>query len=91
MQVSLRLSGTFREAVGDTEVTRTVDGEEPTVGAVLQGLADEYPDLDLFEDGELNPYVNVVKDGRNVQHEDGLETRLAEGDELSVFPPVEGG
>jgi molybdopterin synthase sulfur carrier subunit len=36
-------------------------------------------------------YVKVLKEGRDIQHLQGLDTALAETDTLSLFPPVGGG
>ncbi len=90
MQLSLKFFANFREAVGQ----KTVDHELPdgaTVGEVLAELEAEYPDLDLLEDGELRPQINVLRNGRGVIHMDGVETVLEDGDTLSIFPPVAGG
>jgi molybdopterin synthase sulfur carrier subunit len=45
----------------------------------------------LIVDGGLAPQINVLKNGREVLHLDGLDTSLDDGDRLSVFPPVAGG
>ncbi|TVT80818.1 MoaD/ThiS family protein, partial [Haloferax volcanii] len=45
----------------------------------------------LIEDGEVKPHVNVLKNGREVVHLDGMVTALDDGDAVSVFPPVAGG
>jgi molybdopterin synthase sulfur carrier subunit len=48
--------------------------------------------MDLFQDdGTLREYVRVMKNGKQIVHQDGLETGVADGDTLSVFPPVAGG
>jgi MoaD family protein len=90
MQLSLKFFANFREAVG----RKTVDHELPdgaTVGEMLAELEAEYPALDLLEDGELRPQINVLRNGRGVIHMDGVETVLEDGDTLSIFPPVAGG
>lgn len=90
MDIELRFFATFREAVGEKSLTRSFDDGAP-VGDVLHMLDAEYPDLDLFEDGELRDYLSVMRNGRDIAHLDGLETPLDDGDRLSVFPPVAGG
>lgn len=92
MDVDLRFFATFREAVGRKEVTREfADGV--TVGDVLAALEDEYDGLEgqLLEDGAVRAQLSVLKNGRDVTHAEGVDTRLEDGDELSVFPPVAGG
>lgn len=91
MEIELKLFATLRETVGQKSVARDID-EESTVGDVLRDLVTEYPALEIFDDtGEVYGHVNVLINGRNVQHLDGLETVLSENDTIGVFPPVEGG
>lgn len=92
MELELRFFATFREAVG----RKTVEKEYPdgaSVGEVLSALEGEYDGLAglLLVDGDLAPQINVLKNGREVLHMDGIETDLDDGDTLSVFPPVAGG
>jgi MoaD family protein len=93
MQLELRTFATFREAVGEKSTTRSYDGDEVSVGDVLRDLEASYDGLDgqLIEEGDLRPQINVLKNGREVLHLDGLDTTLADGDSLSIFPPVAGG
>ena len=92
MQVTLKFFATFREIVG----SKTIDREFPegtTVGEVLGTLEEEYEDLrgQLIVDGDLKPQINVLKNGREVLHMEGIDTVVDEGDTVSVFPPVAGG
>ena len=93
MELELRFFATFREAVGRKTVERSFQ-EGATVGDVLAAVEAEYPELVgeiLDEDGAIRPQLSVLKNGREVVHLDGVETDLADGDRLSVFPPVAGG
>ncbi|WP_254862244.1 ubiquitin-like small modifier protein 1 [Halovivax gelatinilyticus] len=92
MELTLRFFATYREAVGTKELVREFD-EESTVGDVLEALESEFEGLSgqLLADGSVRPQVNVLQNGRNVVHEEDVETRLESGDEVSVFPPVAGG
>lgn len=40
---------------------------------------------------ELQPHVNIMLKGRLIRDLQGLDTPLADGDTLSLFPPVAGG
>ena len=93
MELELRFFATFREAVGQKVVDREFD-EGATVGDVLAAIEAEYPELVgeiLDDDGDIRPQLSILKNGREVVHIDGTETALADGDRLSVFPPVAGG
>jgi molybdopterin synthase sulfur carrier subunit len=43
------------------------------------------------ESGELKPYVSILKNGKSVKSLDGVQTKLQDGDELALFPPIAGG
>ena len=45
----------------------------------------------LDGEGQLQPNLNILKNGREVLHMEGPETVMEDGDTLSVFPPVAGG
>lgn len=91
MEIELKLFATLRETVGQKSVTRDVE-EGATVGAVLRDLVSEYPDLEIFDEtDEVYDHVNILINGRNIQHLDGLDTTLSADDTIGVFPPVEGG
>lgn len=93
MQVELKFFATFREAVGSKLADHTFDADSVTVGDVLATLEDEYEDLDgqLLDGGDIRPMLSILKNGREVEHLDGTETVLEDGDTLAVFPPVAGG
>lgn len=91
MEVELRFFATFRQDAGQKVVRMDVDGAT-TAGDVLRAVKEEYPAMELFQDdGTLREYVRVMKNGEQIVHQDGLETDVADGDTLSVFPPVAGG
>ena len=89
--VQLRFFATYRAAVGQKTVERDYDAG--TVGEVLVAVENEWPELagDILEGGAIRPQLSVLKNGREVMHLDGTETAVADGDTVSVFPPVAGG
>ena len=92
MELELRFFATFREAAGGKTVVREFE-TATDVGDVLRALEGEYDGMAgrLIVDGDLAPQINVLKNGREVLHLEGLATPLEDGDRLSVFPPVAGG
>jgi molybdopterin converting factor small subunit len=91
MPVDVKLP-TMLRAQADGQATVAVDGE--TVGAVFTSLIARYPGLRdnlLDAAGGLHKFVNVYKDDDDIRYLDGLDTRLANGDVLSILPAVAGG
>ena len=85
----VRIPPTLRAEVGGE---RQVEGAGDDVREVLEDLAGRYPDLgrQLFECGELAPFVNVYLGGEDVRTLDGLETPV-DGQQLILLPAMAGG
>ncbi len=64
-----------------------------TVGEVLDELFDRYDDLRdrICEDGGLRRFVNVYVGGEDIRFLSGLDTEVADGDEVKILPAVAGG
>lgn len=91
-ELDLRFFATFREAVGRKHVAYAFDGERVRLGDVIDELEATYPELDVLDDdGEVHRFVRILRNGQAVEHLDGLETEAADGDRVSIFPPVAGG
>ena len=91
MAVEIKLPTVLRPQA-DGQTTVSVDGA--TVGEVFTALVERYPGLrgNLLDDaGALHKFVNVYKDDDDIRYLEGLDTKLADGDELSILPAVAGG
>ena len=51
------------------------------------GVADEL----FISPGVFKPYVNILKNGRNISFINGMDTSLEDNDVIAIFPPVAGG
>ncbi|HEY8216100.1 MAG TPA: ubiquitin-like small modifier protein 1 [Acidimicrobiia bacterium] len=72
----------------------SVSANGATVGEVFQALTGRYPGLagNLVDDeGTLHRFVNVYKDDDDIRYLDGLDTKVADGDVISILPAVAGG
>jgi molybdopterin synthase sulfur carrier subunit len=91
MAVKVKIPTQLRAAAGG-EGELEVDGA--TVGEVLDALFDRHGELrDRLSDGDggLRRFVNVYVDGEDIRFSDGLETPVADGQEVQVLPAVAGG
>ncbi|MDQ1508612.1 MAG: sulfur-carrier protein [Actinomycetota bacterium] len=91
MSVEIKLPTVLR-AAADGQASVSVDGA--TVGDVFTTLVEKYPGLrDNLLDGTggMHKFVNVYKDDDDIRYLDGLDTKLADGDVLTILPAVAGG
>ena len=93
MDLTFRFFATFRQVVGSKTIDREFD-DNVTVFDALSALESEFDGLEgrlLADSGDLQPHINVLKNGRDILHREGPDTTIADGDTVSVFPPVAGG
>ena len=91
MAVKVKIPTQLRAAAGG-ESELQVEGS--TVGEVLDALFDRHGELrDRLSDdgGGLRRFVNVYVDGEDIRFTDGLQTPVADGQEVQVLPAVAGG
>ena len=81
----------LRSAVGGQ---KQVELEGGTVRELVDALVAKFPALRqqlLGEDGDLNRFVNVYVNGQDVRYLNGLDTPVAERDEVRLLPAMAGG
>ena len=69
-----------------------VDGG--SIRSVVDGLVERHPSLGdqlLTDEGDLNRFVNVYVNGQDVRYLAGLDTPVAETDEVRLLPAMAGG
>jgi len=77
-----------------TDGTASVAVDGATVGEVFQALVTKYPGLGgqlVDESGALHKFVNVYCNDDDIRYLDQLDTKVADGDVLSILPAVAGG
>jgi MoaD family protein len=91
MTVEVRLPTLFRQHAGGAA---TVSAEGATVGEVFGDLTARYPGLAgqiVDESGGLHKFVNVYRNDDDIRYLDALDTKVADGDVISILPAVAGG
>ena len=91
MPVEVRLPTQLRDA---TNGQATVAAAGGTVAEVLAELTDRYPGLAgriITDGGTLHKFVNVYLNDDDVRYLDQLDTKVADGDVVSILPAVAGG
>jgi molybdopterin synthase sulfur carrier subunit len=90
MPVTVKIPPQLR-AVTEGEGEIEVDGG--TVGEALDAVFEQHQDLRerITEDGGLRRFVNVYVSGEDIRFQDGLDTEVRDGDEVTILPAVAGG
>jgi MoaD family protein len=90
MAITVKIPAQLRAVTGG-EGEFEVEGS--TVGEALDAVYAEHEDLRerITEDGGLRRFVNVYVSGEDIRFQDGLETTLTDGDEVTILPAVAGG
>ena len=91
MAVTVKLPTQLRDAACG-QVAAEVEGA--TVGEALENLYAEHGELRgrmADDDGGLRRFVNVYLGGEDIRFLEGLDTPVADGDEVTILPAVAGG
>lgn len=91
MPVTVRIPTPMRKFTGEKE---TVAAQGSTVKAVIDDLLSKHPGLKervCDESGSLRRFVNVFLNDEDIRFQDGPNTPVKDGDELSIIPAIAGG
>jgi molybdopterin synthase sulfur carrier subunit len=92
MTVRIRFFARFRELLG-TDIVVAVPknkGLSDLVRDVASRNREGY-DAIFDEKGAFREYVILMQNGKRLEISDAPEIKVADGDEIAVFPPVAGG
>jgi MoaD family protein len=90
MAVTVKIPAQLRPATGGEG---EIEVEGATVGDALDAVFEAHEGLKdrITEDGNLRRFVNVYVSGEDIRFQDGLETALSDGAEVTILPAVAGG
>jgi MoaD family protein len=91
MAIEVRIPTILRSYTGGE---KAVEGSGDTLTALLDDLDSRHSGLRgrlVTEQGGLHRFVNVYVNDEDVRFLGGLETKLADGDSVTVLPAVAGG
>ena len=89
--VMVKIPTIFRPQVGGNPA---VEAEGETLRDLLDDLESRYPGIRqriVSEDGRLHRFVNLYLNDEDVRYLGSLETKVQEGDTVSILPAVAGG
>ena len=92
MQVTIKYLGLVYSV---TKVYKeSIEVREPAdLKDVLNIIFTRYPkvrDLIILEDFKLNPLYRILINGRDIEHLDGLDTKVEDGDVITLSTPFGG-
>lgn len=91
MPVSVRLPTVLRPHSAGQSV---VEASAGSVGEIVGELVSRYPGMKgnlLTDAGELQRFVNIYVNDEDIRYLDKADTKVADGDELTILPAVAGG
>ena len=91
MSVTVYIPTPFRRATGNKD---RVEVDAPDVGRLLDRLEttyDQFRGLVRNEEGAVHHHVNIYVNSNAIEDLNGLETPLADGDEVAIIPALAGG
>jgi len=91
MPVNVKVPTPLRKFTAGSE---TVSGTGATVGALVEDLEKKYPGIReriCDEQGRVRRFVNLYLNGDDIRFLQQLETKVKDGDEISIVPAIAGG
>lgn len=91
MSVRVRVPTPLRRFTGGKD---EVPAEGNSILAVIENLEQRHPGLKerlLDDKGELRRFVNVYLNGEDVRFLDQLNSKVKDGDDISIVPAIAGG
>ena len=92
MNVRIRFFAQFGELFGSEIIHESVPGT--TLTSLIKEIAaknKEGYDAIFDEHGSFREFVIIMRNGKRLDMADAKKARIADGDEIAVFPPVAGG
>ena len=90
MSITVRIPTPLRTLTGGEEAV-AVSGSN--VAGLLESLEAAYPGIKerLVDEKGVRRFVNLYLGDEDIRFLDGLETKLKDGDEISIVPAIAGG
>jgi molybdopterin synthase sulfur carrier subunit len=91
MAVQVRIPTPLRKYTGGKEAV-SVDGS--SIAALIENLDKNHPGLKdriCEADGSVRRFVNLYVNGDDIRFLDNLQSKLKDGDEVSIVPAIAGG
>ena len=90
MAIEVRIPTILRQY---TDGQKAVEGNGDTLAELFADLETRHPGVQarIVDGGELRRFVNVYLNDEDVRFLDGIKTKVADGDNVTILPAVAGG
>ena len=91
MSVTVKVPTPLRKFTAGSE---SVEGSGATVGALVEDLEKRFPGIReriCDDQGRVRRFVNLYVNGDDIRFLQQLDTKVKEGDEISIVPAIAGG
>jgi MoaD family protein len=90
MAIEVRIPTILRQY---TDGQKAVEGSGDTLGALITDLESRHPGIRarIVDGDQLRRFVNVYLNDEDVRFLEGIDTKLADGDNVTILPAVAGG
>lgn len=91
MAVEVKIPTVFRKFTGNEA---TVELDPGTIADLIDQIDARYPgfkDQLIASDGQLHRFVNIYVNDEDARYLEKLDTKVGEGDKVSLLPSVAGG
>ena len=91
MPIEVKIPTVFRKFTNNES---TVQLDPGTIGDLIDQLESRYPEIRgqlMTDEGELHRFVNVYVNDEDARYLEKLDTKVTEGDTVSLLPSVAGG
>ena len=91
--ITSRFFGEFKQISNEREIEYEIE-KGISINEFLNQVIKQFPkmkELLYDENDQLHNWVSILINGRNIKTLEVIDTTLADGDILAIFPPVAGG
>jgi molybdopterin synthase sulfur carrier subunit len=91
MIVKVKTFASLREILG-REISLELE-QRATIKDLISSLCSRFKNWNIIldESGDIKSSILILKNGRNIRFLEKFLTQLQVGDEIKVFPPLDGG
>jgi molybdopterin synthase sulfur carrier subunit len=91
MSVEVKIPTVLRKHTNNEAVLQATGA---TIRELLDDISGKFPEFRekvMGEDGNLHRFINVYANDEDVRYLEGLDTKVRDGDSVSILPAVAGG